>query len=132
MSMLKGQTLTLKERGEGVSVSWKQGSFMGFGGDMHETYVLCKYSAPSGEIVPVYIQTSKYNVSRELTVNSRLQYGMQDGVLFYVLHDKSNKPYQHRFRTNTLQKLAYAANTIVKLTKGVDLSWVAGDYLHDL
>ena len=45
--MLKGQTPTLKKRGESTKVSWKQGSFMGFGGGMHETYVLCKYSAPS-------------------------------------------------------------------------------------
>ena len=130
--MLRGQTLTLKKRGEAVKVEWKQGSFLGIGGDQHETYVECIYSVPGGEEVPVYIQTSKYDVENKLQVNERLQYGMQDGVLFYVLHDKSNKPYQHRFRTNTLQKLAYAANSIVKLTKGVDLSWVAGDYLHDL
>ena len=132
MSMLRGQTLTLIKRGEAVKVEWKQGSFLGFGGDQHETYVLCMYSAPGGEEIPVYIQTSKYSVESKLKVDGRLQYGMQDGVLFYVLHEKSNKPYQHRFRTNTLQKLAYAANSIVKLTKGVDLSWVAGDYLHDL
>ena len=57
---------------------------------------------------------------------------MQEGVLFFVLHDKSQTPYQHRFKTNDLQKFAYAANEILKMARRIDLSWVAGDYLHDV
>ena len=115
-----------------MKVEWKQGSILGFGGDQHETYELCMYSTSGGEEVPIYIQTSKYSVENELQVDGMLQYGMQEGILFYVLHDKSNKPFQHRFRTNSLQKLVYGGNSIMKSMTGVDLSWVAGDYLRDM
>ena len=33
MSALKGETLTLKSKGETVTIHWKQGSFFGVGGD---------------------------------------------------------------------------------------------------
>ena len=131
MSFMKGKTLTLKSKGKTVTVNWKQGSVLGFGGDRSQNYVLCDYTTSRGKSVPVYVQGG-YDIPRSLTVNSSLQYGMQDGVLFFVLHDKSQTPYQHRFRTNDLQKFAYVANEILKMAKGVDLSWVAGDYLHDV
>ena len=54
-------------------------------GDQHETYVLCMYSASGGEDIPVYILTSKYDMESKLQVDERLQYGMQDGVLFQVM-----------------------------------------------
>ena len=130
--MLRGETLKLKSRGNTVKVEWKQGSFFGFGGDRSQNYILCTYSVSSaGGDVPVYIQ-SGYSVPQDLTVDGNLQFGMQEGVIFYVLHDKSQKPYQHRFRSNGLQKLAYAANAALKERAGVDLSWAAGDYLRDL
>ena len=131
MSFLKGQTLTLESKGRTVTVSWKQGSFLGFGGDSKQDYALCKYNTSGGEPVAVFIQ-SGYDIQRKLTVNSSLQYGMQNGILFFVYHDKSQKPYQHRFMTNNLQKFAVFANELLKLARGVDLSWVAGDYLHDV
>ena len=130
MSQLKGETITLKSQGDIVTVQWKQGSFMGIGGDCSQTYRLCTYAMSSGTDIPVYIQTS-YNVPDRMKIDSRLQYGMQEGVLFYVYHEKSQTPYQHRFRTNALQKFAYMVNSIAKL-RGADLSWVAGDYLHDV
>lgn len=132
MSVLRGQTLELKSKGDNVTVHWKQGSFIGFGGDRSQTYRLCTYSVSgaSGD-VPVYIQ-SGYSIPDNLTVDGSLQYGMQEGTIFYVFHDKSQTPYQHRFRSNGLQKLAYAANNKLKEKKGIDLSWAAGDYLHNL
>ena len=131
MSVLRGETLTLKSEGVIRTVSWKQGSFLGIGGDCSQEYRFCTYTTGNGTEVPVYIQKS-YDVPTKLTVNSQLQFGMQEGVLFYVFHDKSQTPYQHRFKTNDLQKAAYAANSILKMTKGVDLSWVAGDYLRNI
>lgn len=132
MAQLKGQTLTLKSKGDCIKVEWKQGSFMGMGGDKAQTYKLCSYTLSSGsEEVPVYIQYN-YDVPKTMKIDSKLQYGMQEGVLFFVYHDKSQTPYQHRFRTSALQNFAYAANSVLKKVKGVDLSWLAGDYLRDV
>ena len=94
------------------------------------SYVTTRLTS-SGQPIPVYVQGG-YTIKSQLTVGSSLQYGMQNGILFFVYHDKEQKPYQHRFVTNDLQKFAYAANEILKMAKGVDISWVAGDYLHDL
>ena len=131
MAQLKGETLTLKSKGDTIKVEWKQGSFMGIGGDKMQAYKLCSYTLSSGSEVPVYIQCD-FDVPRTLTIGSKLQYGMQEGVLFFVYHDKSQTPYQHRFRTSSLQKFAYAGNAVLKMMKGVDLSWLAGDYLRDI
>lgn len=131
MGSLKGEPLTLKSRGETVTVSWKQGSFVGFGGDRSQNYVLCDYSTSRGNSVPVYIQGG-YDIPQELVIDSRLQYGTQDNVLFFVYHDKSQTPYQERFRCNALQKFVYAANDLLKLAKGIDISWMAGNYLKNV
>ena len=131
MAQLKGETITLKSKGKTVTVSWKQGSFLGMGGDKSQNYWLYTYTRPTGTEIPVYIQAG-YDVPSRMTIDSNLQYGMQEGVIFFVYHDKSQTPYQHRFRTNTLQKFAYAANELTKMMKGVDLSWLAGDYLRDV
>ena len=131
MSVLRGQTLSLKSEGVIQTVSWKQGSFLGMGGDCSQEYRFCTYTTGSGTEVPVYIQKS-YTVPKKLTVDRELQFGMQEGVLFYVFHDKTQTPYQHRFKSNDLQKVAYAANSILKMTKGVDISWIAGDYLRNI
>ena len=125
---LRGETLTLKSRGETVTVNWKQGSFLGFGGDRSQNYVLCDYTTSNGNSVPVYIQGG-YDIPQSLKIDSRLQYGTQDNVLFFVYHDKSQTPYQERFRCNGLQQFVYAANTVLKMAKGIDISWAVGNYL---
>ena len=130
MSFLKGKTLTLVSKGENVRVEWKQGSFLGVGGDRSQNYYLCKYSM-DGTDIPVYVQAS-YTIKSRLTVDSSLQYGMQEGILFFVYHDKSQTIYQHRFRTNTLQKIGYGLNAALKKYRGYDASWIAGDYLRDI
>ena len=53
---MKGQTLTLKSKGQTVTVNWKQGSVLGFGGDRSQNYVLCDYTTSGGESIPVYVQ----------------------------------------------------------------------------
>ena len=56
MGSLRGETLTLTSKGETVTVNWKQGSFVGFGGDRSQTYVLCDDTTGNGNSVSVYIQ----------------------------------------------------------------------------
>lgn len=122
MGSLKGEPLTLKSRGKTVTISWKQGSFFGFGGDRYQNYVLCDYSTSRDNSVPVYIQGG-YDIPQKLVIDSKLQYGSQDNVLFFVYHDKSQTPYQERFRCNELQKFVYNA---------VGISWMVGKYLVDV
>jgi len=129
MCSLKGETLTLRRRVKTISVHWKQGSFFGFGGDRSQNYVLCDYTTSRGNSVPVYIQRG-YDILQKLTIDSRLQYGMQDNVLFFVYHDKSQTPFQERFRCGGLQQFVYAAaNDVLKIGKGIDISWMVGNYL---
>ena len=131
MGSLTGEPLSLQSKGETITISWKQGSVLGFGGDRSQSYVICDYHTSRGNSVPVYIQGG-YDIPQKLTIDSRLQYGTQDNVLFFVYHDKSQTPYQERFRCNALQKFYYAANDLLKVVKGVDISWVAGNYLVDV
>ena len=128
MCSLKGETLTLRRRVKTITVRWKQGSLFGFGGDRSQYYVLCDYTTSLGNSVPVYIQRG-YDILQKLTIDSRLQYGTQDNVLFFVYHDKSQTPYQERFRCDGLQTFVYAANEVLKIGKGIDISWMAGNYL---
>ena len=131
-SAIRGMTLTKGRQLQTIDVSWKQGSFLGMGGDRSQRYTVYEYQSPNGAPIPVYIQ-SGYSAPDRLTVDNRLQYGMSEGVFFIVYHDKSNSPYQHRFTTNLYQKAAYLANEALKMkTHGLaDLSWALGDYLHN-
>ena len=118
MELQKGDTLSLQEKQSTISISWKQGSFFGVGGDRTQIYTLCTYTLSSGANVPVYIQKG-YDIPARLKIDSNLQCGMQEGERFFVYHDKSQRPYQHRFRCNSQQQ-------------GFDLSWIVGDYLQDI
>ena len=130
MGSLKGETLALREKIETLTIHWKQGSIAGFGGDRSRTYVLCEYATRNGYSVPIYIQEG-FEIKQNFTIDFRFQYGVQDDVLFFVYHDKSQKPYQERFRCNGLQKFVYAANELLKMA-GMDISWIAGNYLKDV
>ncbi|KAG5851412.1 hypothetical protein ANANG_G00093100 [Anguilla anguilla] len=130
MSMLKGQKLTLV-RSEGVKkVEWKQGSFLGFGGDKSQSYNECTYKMKGGCILPVYIQ-SDFSKLNSFKVDNKCQFGMQKGVIFLVIHDKTQKPYQHHFMMNPTQEWLKSAHDFQKCYTNVDISWIAGDYLHD-
>ena len=130
MGSLKGETLELREKRETLTIHWKQGSIAGWGGDKQQTYVLCEYATRNGYSVPIYIQDGK-EIKQNFTIDFRFQYGTQDNVLFFVYHDKSQTPFQERFRCNGLQKFAYGANALLKMV-GVDLSWISGNYLKDV
>ena len=96
-SLLKGETLKLRgERGT-ITIHWKQGSVAGFGGDRSQTYVLCEYATHNDYSVPIYIQKG-YEIKQNFTIDFRFQDGAQDSVMFFVYHDKSQTPYQQRFR----------------------------------
>ncbi|XP_053409108.1 uncharacterized protein LOC123560283 [Mercenaria mercenaria] len=130
--LLRGLKLTNKGKKDTVTVSWKQGSFIGFGGDRTQVYELYEYETPQGSLLLVYIQKD-FDTPDILVCDGRIQYGMNNGVLFLVYHDKEQKPYQHRFVSNQMQKAAYLVNELVKKQAyGLDLLWVAGDYLRDI
>ncbi|XP_068700010.1 D-inositol 3-phosphate glycosyltransferase-like [Montipora foliosa] len=122
ISSMRGSILTLRNKGETVTIQWKQQSFIGFGGDRSQSYVLCHYITERGRSVPVFIQKG-YSISQSLKIDSKLQYGTQGDVIFLVYHDKSQTPYQERFRCNGLQTF-YAA--------GINISWIFGHYLVDV
>ena len=130
--VLKGTPLKKGNYKEHISISWKQGSFLGIGGDWSQSYSVYEYIGPNGSPVPVFIQ-SGWGVPESLTIDSSLQYGMNEGTFFLVLHDKSQAPYQHRFIKNFTQKALYAANALLKAKTGgmLDVAWIIGDYLHD-
>ena len=128
MGFSRGETLTFESKGETITINWQQGGFIGFGGDRSQNYVLCDYTTSRGVSVPVYIQ-GNYDIPQRLTIDSKLQYGTQDNVLFFVYHDKEQTPYQQRFRCGGLQKSVYAANTLLKKEIGIDISWAVGNYL---
>ncbi|KAG5855213.1 hypothetical protein ANANG_G00046690 [Anguilla anguilla] len=130
MAMLKGQTLTLVSSHGVKKVEWKQGSFIGFGGDRSQNYNECTYKMGEGVLIPVYIQSDRSKPDR-LKVDSKCQYGVQNGVIFLVIHDKSQTPYQHRFMMNPKQEWLKSAHDLQKQYTQVDMSWVAGDYLRD-
>lgn len=46
-----------------------------------------------------------------------------------IMTRMSQKPYQERFRCNGLQKFVYAANDVLKMAKGIDISWAVENYL---
>lgn len=64
------------------------------------------------------IKTTNCDESKcEIMIDDRFQYGQnkEKTMRFLVLHDKSNKPYQHRFiSTSTLSTFASGAESLAK------------------
>ena len=132
MACLKGMALKKKSFVQKINIEWKQGSFLGLGGDVSQQYIVYEYTSPNGAVVPVFIQKG-WDAPDALTINSELQYGMAEGVFYLVFHDKSQMPFQHRFIQTIHQKALYTANNFFKkVTRGtMDMSWAIGEYLHD-
>ena len=97
-----------------LTIHWKQGSFLGMGGDRSQTYYVCQYRLVSQYryFVTIYAQES-YGTPDEMTVDRTLQYGLDDDIVFLVYHDKEQKPFQARFT-------------------GSSDSWNSGEYLWDV
>ena len=133
MAPFYGMELTKKELVGSLTINWKQGSFLGIGADHSQKYNRFNYETPHKALILLYIQHD-YDSPEKIVCNEKMQYGMNDGVFFMVLHDKSQTPYQHRFIQTDIQKNLYKANEILKNYSAnyVDMSWAAGDYLHTL
>ena len=131
MAAFYGIELTKKDLVGCVTINWKQGSFLGIGGDHSQKYNIFNYETPHKSLVPLYVQHD-YVSPDKIVCNEKMQYGMNNGVFFVVLHDKSQTPYQHRFIQTEIQRNLYRANEILKNCSAnyVDMSWAAGDYLH--
>ena len=131
MTAFYGMELTKKDLFDCVTINWKQGSVLGIGGDHSQKYKVFNYETPNKSLVPLYVQHD-YDSPDKIVCNEKMQYGMNKGIFFVVLHDKSQTPYQHRFIQTEIQKNLYRANEILKNCSAnyVDMSWAAGDYLH--
>ena len=124
---LKGQVLNLRSMGDTVTVEWQQ-----FFSSRSQTYKPCVYTLSENPVV-VYIQGG-YDIPEKLNVDSKLQYGIQSGILFFVYHDKSQKPFQHRFKSTTFEDVAkMGSEWLKKYIGGVfDPAAYVGEYLHDI
>ena len=126
---LKGETLQLKSREETVQAEWQQ-----WFSQRSQSYNVCEYRTLNNNPITVYIQEG-YSIPEKLPVDSRLQYGSQSGTLFFVYHDKSQKPYQHRFKSTTMGNIAKLGSSwLTQYTKGTvfDLSAYVGEYMRDV
>ncbi|KIW92486.1 uncharacterized protein Z519_06333 [Cladophialophora bantiana CBS 173.52] len=114
----------------------------------NEDYWLCKYTVESGA-EKIYVQASKLEEFKQkkkdgkdftFVVDDSFQYGQdkEKTKRFLVFHDKSNKPYQHRFVENTYTELGGKAADFLESLGFKDAGTVedvarrfAGDELHN-
>ena len=127
---VRGMQLKKKYISGKVTISWKQGNILGIKVDRSQTYNIFTYETPQGGKVPVYIQDG-YDSPDTIVCHKELQCGMNDDVFFLVYHDKEQKPLQHHFILNDIQKMLYQGNDWLKSMGVADLSWITGDYLRD-
>ena len=103
IGMIERKTLSFEEDYGKKTIHWKQGSFLGIGGDREQSYwdssyrTVNKYSHLPGAKVRVFKQISFGQPAQSITINSDYQYGHVDGKLILVHHDKEQWPYQDRF-----------------------------------
>eukprot|EP00092_Neocalanus_flemingeri_P008104 GFUD01008744.1.p1 GENE.GFUD01008744.1~~GFUD01008744.1.p1 ORF type:complete len:181 (-),score=16.85 GFUD01008744.1:138-680(-) len=133
-------------------VKWKQGSFLGIGGNQEEEYNLYLYKNGKDRYF-IYFQEG-YDTPSKLDlcdVNGQHQYGtLEPGTgssgYFSVIHDTGNTPYQRRFKLG-LEGADGFSQTILRLTAnlphdvdffglnlatfGGDVNWVVGNYLKN-
>ena len=68
-SQLYGKTAQFKHTVRTTTVQWKQGSFLGIGGDRSQTYHECHYTI-DGQILVVFVQ-SDMDIPKPITINNR-------------------------------------------------------------
>jgi len=125
---LKEEILQLKSKEEMVQAEWQQ-----WFSHRSQSYTACEYTL-NGNPITVYIQQG-YSIPEKLPVDSRLQYAFQSGTMFFVYHDKSQKPYQHRFKSTTMENIAELGSswlTIYNEGTVVDPSAYVGEYMHNV
>ena len=114
IGMIERKTLSFEEDYGKKTIHWKQGSFLGWGGDREQAYWDAEYSLSPGTNVRVFKQISFGQPAQSITINSDYQYGHVDGKLILVHHDKEQWPYEDRF--------CYACRG----------SWSSGEYLKNV
>jgi len=150
INLLKSAELEKLRDEKMVTVNWKQGSFLGFGGDRSQKYQLMMFQikGTKGEIVVFVQHDFVHRFQGTVKIDSSWQYGLNNGDIFFVVHDKEQTIYQHRFVQSETQKIFYTANktltsALAALAAGAglgakstlstfELGWVVGDYLHDV
>ena len=140
MQHLLGTNLKLVEHIKNVSFDYKNGSFLGFGGDQSGTYSVCSYAdTKNGKLQYLIFIESGREIPQQMTISKDWQYGLENGMIFFVIHGNERKKhgiYQWRFMKAAgeigLKKdiFIYTYGAIKENLK-VDLSWIAGDALRD-
>jgi len=153
MPVEKGNILLIPSGGVDrpeVTLTWSQG----WSSHTAKYHVLNVKDKADGKEVIIFIAeewdnegylskvATKVGGDYELVVDSRLQYGQQNASgdrRFVVFHDKSRKPYQHRFIETTLaasaagaaQKVAgvFGYGSVANVAASVGKDFI-GDYLH--
>ncbi|XP_072022988.1 uncharacterized protein [Amphiura filiformis] len=116
---------------ESKVVRWKQDSFVGFGGDREQTYKECIYKTEKGNVI-VFVQ-SDFETRSRIAFDSGFQYGLTKAYqLFFVLHDKRQKPYQKRFQITPTSDTLLARYDKTNQPSALDVSWMFGKYLREL
>ncbi|KAL0954993.1 hypothetical protein HGRIS_003919 [Hohenbuehelia grisea] len=138
-----------------VNIQWQQS--LRQHNELYYTFKAKNTTAGDADfVVPVFVQKSFYDSkfgsssgNVEFKITKEWQYGQADKSgkgRFVVLHNKSNKPYQHRFTEGALEAFVKSGTPITVATKlfGVSednaktvqdvigkIEGVFGDYLHD-
>ena len=70
-AFFKGKTATFESVVKTTTIHWKQGSFLGLGGDRSQTYRECHYKL-DGNIVVVFVQ-SDMDLPKPITIDGKVQ-----------------------------------------------------------
>ncbi|KAK1989896.1 hypothetical protein LX36DRAFT_460039 [Colletotrichum falcatum] len=132
----KGDTIRITDELGKITVNWSQG-----GREQQEYYTPFHFQVTKGGSSSgiIFVQTNRHHALIQkairvedylsVQVDETFQYGdsSDQSKRFLVFHDKTNKPYQHRFVENPLTVIAAKAvgKELVGLVKPA-----FGDYLH--
>ena len=115
IGVLKRNWLFLDLARNDVIIHWKQGSFLGIGGNREQTYTVGEYKYRNDyRNIVVYFQKDFGTLPERIQIGSQYQYGTVNGILFLVNHDKRQYPFQERF------------------CGSCDVSYNSGEYLIDV
>ena len=132
MDFLKSMELVLVEENGKEDISWKQGSFCGVGGNKKQTYKLCIYKVSrKNKNILVYIEKD-CKTPEQMCVDAKLQYGMNNGILFLVYHNKRQMPNQDRFMSRPAEETVENSRQLQKHFTKYDSSWIPRDYLRNI
>jgi len=112
--VLRGQGLTgavlTNVSGQGVprSISWSQGQWVAIGTNRTECYQECIYTSTKGHKCTVFVAGNPPSSFNTNGYKGKLHMGIlnwekENAIgFFFVIHPADWKPYQHRFKTDSL------------------------------